>query len=232
MAESNKHKARVAGLWYLAMGFTAPIGLIYVPGKLIVAGDAAATADRIRAAEWLFRIGMATEVFHQVVSVWLVLALYRLFKPVSEKYSLLMVILSVLGVPIVLLNTLNEFAALTLIHGGPFLSTFTQAQLDSFAFVLLKVHSQGLQLATIFWGLWLLPFGILVMRSGFIPRTLGVILLIAGFGYLPQAAASLAMPEYAHLASHIAEILGMGEMPMLAYLRMWGARDTAHAQAA
>src|SRR6266850_2609585 len=93
---STKKQARVAGLLYLLIGVTAPIGLLYVPGKLIVSGDATATADRIRASESLLRIGIASELFHQIICVFLVLALYRLFKAVNEAHARQLVILGAL----------------------------------------------------------------------------------------------------------------------------------------
>src|SRR2546422_742733 len=106
----TKKQARVAGLWYLLLGITAPIGLVYVPGKVIVSGNATATADHLRASESLVRIGIGSELFHQVIGVFLVLALYRLFKAVNQKYAVLMVTFSLLGLPIVFLNVLNDIA--------------------------------------------------------------------------------------------------------------------------
>src|SRR5712692_5012391 len=90
----TKKQARIAGLWYFLLGITAPIGLVYVPGKIIVPGNAAATADHLRASESLVRIGIGSELFHQVIGIFLVLALYRLFKAVDQKYAVLMVIFS------------------------------------------------------------------------------------------------------------------------------------------
>jgi len=106
--ESQREALRTAGLVYLLMAITAPIGLMYVPSTLIVPGDAAATADLIRASEWLLRIGIGSELFHQAIAVFLVLALYRLFKAVNEEHARLMVILGALvSVPIMFLNVLN-----------------------------------------------------------------------------------------------------------------------------
>ena len=133
-----RQQARIAGLLYLPVGVTAPIGLLIVPGKLVVSGDAAATAERIRAAEWLLRVGIASELFHQVIGIFLVLALYRLFRNVSPSLARQMVILGALvSVPIVFVNVLNEIAALTLVHGAPFLSAFDPTQRDSLAYLLL-----------------------------------------------------------------------------------------------
>src|SRR5260370_4324659 len=123
----TRKQARVAGLWYLLLGITAPIGRVFVPGKLFVPGNAAATADHLRASESLLRIGIGSELFHQVIGVFLVLALYRLFKAVNQKYAVLMVIFSLLGLPIIFLNVLNEIAALVLVSAD-FLSVFDKRQ--------------------------------------------------------------------------------------------------------
>jgi len=222
---STKKQARVAGLLYLLIGITAPIGLVYVPGALIVAGDATATANHIRASESLLRIGIASELFHQIVCIFLVLALYRLFKAVSEKHAALLVILGgLVSVPIVFLNVLNEIAALVLVRGADFLSVFETRQLDALALLFLRLHGQGLVVASIFWGLWLFPFGILVIRSGFIPRVLGVLMMMAGIGYLASSFTSLLLPRYAHPVGQFAMVLEIGELPIIFWFLIWGAK--------
>ncbi len=222
---STKKQARVAGLWYLLLGVTAPIGLVYVPGKVIVPGNAAATIDHLRASESLVRLGIWSELFHQVIAIFLVLALYRLFKAVSEKHATLLVILGALvSVPIVFLNVLNEIAALVLVSGADFLSVFDKRQLDALAYLFVRLHSQGINVAAIFWGLWLFPFGILVIRSGFIPRFLGVLLFIAGSAYLVSSFTSLILPRYAPVVNPVAMILYAAELPIMFWLLIWGAK--------
>jgi hypothetical protein len=225
ITESQCKAARVAAVLYLLMVLTAPFSLIYVPGKLIVPGDAVATADRLRASEWLLRIGIGSELFHQAVAIFLVLALYRLFKAVNEKYAVLMVILGALvSVPIVFLNVLNEVAALILVSGASFLSVFEKPQIDALAYLFLRLHEQGLIVASVFWGLWLFPFGILVIRSGFIPRVLGVLMMIAGVTYLASSFTSLVLPRYADLVGQLAMILVFGELPFVFWLWIWGVK--------
>jgi hypothetical protein len=223
---TTQQQARVAGFLYLLLGVGAPFGLLYVPGKLIVSGNAAATADRIRASEWLLRLGLASELFHQAVGVFLVLALYRLFKAVDEMLAKQLVILGALvSVPIVFVNVLNEIAALILVKGATFLSVFEKPQLDALAYLFLRLHSQGLIVASIFWGLWLFPFGLLVIRSGFIPRMLGVLLMIAGSAYLASSFATLVLPQVAPLVSQVTFPLYMGELPIIFWLVIWGAKE-------
>lgn len=222
---STKKQARVAGLLYLVIGVTAPIGLEYVPSTLFVPGDAAATASRIRASESLLRIGIASELFHQIICVFLVLALYRLFKAVNERQATLVVILGALvSVPIMFLNVLNEIAALVLVSGADFLSVFDKRQLDALALLFIRLHGQGINVVSIFWGLWLFPFGMLVIRSRFIPRLLGVLMIIAGIGYLASAFTSILLPRYAHLVGQFAFVLELGEVPIIFWLLIWGAR--------
>ncbi len=222
-----KKQARVAGLWYLLLGITAPIGLVYVPAKLIVPGNATATADHLRSSESLLRIGIGSELFHQVIGIFLVLALYRLFKAVNQKYAVLMVIFSLLGLPIIFVNVLNDIAALVLVSGADFLSAFDKRQLDALAYLFVRLHSQGFTVASIFWGLWLFPFGILIIRSGFIPRVLGILLFIAGSAYLASSFTSLVVPRYAHAVGQFAMFLEIAEVPIIFWLLIWGAKTRA-----
>ncbi len=233
--ESQRKALRTAGLLYLLMAITAPIGLLYVPSTLIVRGDAAATADLIRSSEWLFRIGIGSELFHQAIAVFLVLALYRLFRPVDENQARLLVILGALvSVPIMFLNVLNQIAVLILLSGPDFLSSFEKNQLEALAFLFVRLHEQGINIAAIFWGLWLFPFGILVIRSGFIPRILGYLLFGAGFAYVVDSSTSLLLPQYKSAVGQIALILELGELPILFWIffrGLWPPRITGNAGA-
>ncbi len=222
ISESQRKAARVAGGLYLLMAISAPFALIYVPSKLIVRGDATATADRFRASEFLVRMGIGSELFHQAVAIFLVLALYRLFKAVNEKHAVQMVILGALvPVPIVFLNVLNEIAALVLVSGADFLSVFAKPQLDALTYLFVRLHEQGLIVASIFWGLWLFPFGMLVIRSGFVPRVLGVLMMIAGVSYLASSSTSLVLPRYADVVDQFAMVLALGELPFMFWLWIW-----------
>lgn len=221
----SKRDARTAGLLYFLIAVTAPVGLIYVPGRVIVPGDAMATADHLRAAEGLLRLGIASELLHQVLAIFLVLVLYRLFRPVHEHHARLLVILGALvSVPIMFLNVLNEMAALTLVSDAAYLSAFDPRQRAALALLFLRLHGQGIEVVSIFWGLWLFPFGILVMRSGFIPRILGVLLIVAGVAYLVSSWAALLVPAYAGTVSQIAMVFMFGELPIIFWLLIWGVK--------
>jgi len=220
----TKKQARVAGLLYLLASLTAPFALIYVPRTLIVLGNATATANQIRASETLFRLGITSELFGFIMFIFVSLALYRLFEPVDKRHALVMVTLILVSIPISLLNVLNDIAALVLVSSAGFLSGFDKGQLDSLAYLFLRLHSQGFVVAQIFWGLWLFPFGVLVIRSGFIPRVLGFLLFIAGFGNVASSFTSLLLPQQVNVVGQFTSILTAAELPIVFWLLIWGAK--------
>jgi hypothetical protein len=222
---STKKAARVAGLLYLLVSIPFPFCVIYIPSVLIVHGDATATADKIRASELLFRVGMAGELICTIGFILVVFALYRLLKGVNKLQASLMVTLFVVSVPISFVSVLNKVAALTFLSRPNFLAVFDPHQMDALAMAFLTWHGSALDLAQIFWGLWLIPFGLLVFKSGFLPRILGVLLIIACFGYLADSFASLLFPAYAHIVSRFSSVLTLGEVPTILWLLIIGAKD-------
>ena len=225
---STQRQGRVAGLLYLVAVLIGPIGLLYVPDRLIVSGNSAATADNLRSSEWLLRLGIASELVSHVVFIFAVLALFRLFKPVSPPHALSMLLLgAVISVPIAFVSVIHELATLILVSGADFLSVFPRAQLDALAYFFLRLHGQGLMVASIFWGLWLFPFGALVIRSKFIPRLFGFLLMLAGVAYLAHAAAALLLPGYEPLVWKVASKLQIAELPIVFWLAIRGARAPA-----
>ncbi len=221
----TNYASRVAGALYLLSSLPAIFSFQYVPATLIVSGNATATANKVLASEMLFRVSIVCELIAAVTFILAVGALYRLLNGVNKTHASLMVILFLVSVPISFLNVLNETAALALFHGAGFLSVFEKQRLDALAMLFLGLHSHGVGLAAIFWGLWLVPFGILVMRSGFLPRILGVLLIAACFGYLADSLTSLLLPGYGNLVNRFAPILeGVGELPIMAWLLIKGAR--------
>ena len=230
--DSTKKAARFAGLLYLFLVLTAPISLMYVPGKLIVQGNAAATASKILASESLFRIGIVSGLVSAVVSIFLALALYRLFQGVNQQQAALMVILVLIQVPLGFLNELNHIAALILVRGADFLSVFDKPQRDALAMLFLNLHGQGIIVSEIFWGLWLFPFGLLVFRSGFLPRILGVWLIINGFAYVAMSFTGLLFPPYYKMVSNITFPALLGEMAIMLWLLIMGAKPKPLADSA
>lgn len=227
--DPTQRQARFAGLLYLLSGLTAPFALLYVPRRLVVPGDATATADHLRASEMLLRLGIGGELLSATIFVFVTLALYRLLKGVDQGHARAMVILYALSVPISYLNSVNDLAALFLVRGGAFLSGFDQRQLDTMALLFLRLHGQGVVLAQVFWGLWLFPFGILVFRSGFFPRVLGVWLIVNGSAYVALSLCALLLPQYAGMVSRFTFPLLFGELAMTLWLLIVGVGPRARA---
>jgi len=223
--DETKKTARLAGLLYLLSSIPGVFALLYVPGKLVVKGDAAATADRIRGSETLFRAGIAAELTGMTLFIFVALVLYRLFKPVAPGPALTMLVLILLSIPISFVNVLNELAAANLAGSNAgFLSALGEQERSALAYLFLRLHSQGFYVAQVFWGLWLFPFGICVIRSGFIPRILGYLLMVAAFGYLGSSFAELVLPRYAQAVGKVTSILTLAELPIIFWLLIWGAK--------
>jgi hypothetical protein len=187
--------ARVAGFLYLLMAPFGVFGILWA-SSLIVPGDAAITANNIMASESLFRLSIVSALMVQIICIFMVLILYKLLKPVNKNHALLMVIFILVGAPIAMLNELNRFIALLLLSGADYLTVFTADQLQALVPLFLDLHEQGVTIAGIFWSLWLFPMGYLVFKSGYIPRILGVLLIIAGFGYLIDSFAGFLLPNF------------------------------------
>ena len=219
--------ARVAGLLYLGL-MTAPLRLVYIPSTLFVRGDAAATANNIAAHETLFRLGILSDFFTGIMAIFFTLALYRLFKAVDQNLAVLMVILgSLMVAPIYFLNTVNDAAALTLIRGADFLSVFDQPQRNALAMLFLRLHHHGVVANEIFWGLWLLPFGLLVRKSGFIPRILGTWLILNGIAYVVISLTGLLAPQYEAAVFNSTLPATLGEIAIMLWLLIKGAKVRA-----
>jgi Domain of unknown function (DUF4386) len=215
---------RRVGLLYALVSIPGAFALAYVPSKLMVHGNAAATASNIAASETLFRLGIGCNLISQVLFIWVALALYDLFKSVNRRYASFMFGLLVIAVPIALLNELNAIAALILVRGAPYLSVFEKPQRDALAMLFLNLHSEGLGIAEIFWGLWLFPLALLVYRSGFFPRILALPLVLTCFSYVADSLSSYLLPQYADTISQWMAPLRLGELVFILWLLIVGAR--------
>ena len=222
-----KKTARIAGAIYLSMVFTAPFTLLYVPGKLIVRGDAAATANNILAHETMFRFAIIGDLFTHVIFICLGIALYRLLSSVGKTWALLMVVLVSVSAAVGFLDTLNNVAALILFRGADFLSVFDKAQLNALGYLFIRLHGQGISIDEIFWGVWLFPFGLLVFRSGFLPWWIGVWLMINCFGYVFLSVIGFFFPAYNDKAFLYMQPVLFGELAIMLYLLIRGAKVPA-----
>ena len=222
-----KKAARIAGAVYLSMIVTGPFSLIYVPSKLIVSGNAAATADNILAHETMIRLAILADLAGSVIFICLAIALYRLLSGVSKTWAGLMVAFVLVSAAVGFLNTLNNIAALTLFRGADFLAVFDKPQRDALGMLFIRLHTQGIFIDEIFWGLWLFPFGLLVFRSGFLPRFLGVWLMINCFGYVVLSATALFFPDYYEAAFRYSQPVLFGELAIMLWLLIKGAKVPA-----
>jgi hypothetical protein len=223
MHPTNK-AARIAGAVYLSMVLTAPFSLIYVPGKLIAGGNASATADNILAHETMFRLSILSDLVGQVIFICLAIALYRLLSGINKIWAGLMVAFVLVSAAVGFLNTLNNIGALLLFRGADFLAVIDKAQRDALGMLFIRLHSQGIFIDEIFWGLWLFPFGLLVFRSGFLPRFLGVWLMINCFGYVFLSITALFFPDYYGAAFRYSQPLLFGELAIMLWLLIKGAK--------
>jgi hypothetical protein len=219
-----KKAARIAGAIYLSMVVTGPFSLIYVPNNLIVRGNAVATADNILAHETMFRLAILADLVGSVIFICLALALYRLLSSVNKTWAGLMVAFVLVSAAVGFLNTINNIAALTLFRGADFLTAFDKPQRDALGMLFIRLHSQGIFINEIFWGLWLFPFGLLVFRSGFLPRFIGVWLMINCFGWLALSVTALFFPTYYGTAFQWSQPILFGELAIMLWLLIRGAK--------
>ena len=222
---SLSRNARIAGLLYLTL-LTAPLRLVYIPNELFVEGNPGATANNIAAHQTLFRLGILSDLFTATMAIFLTLALYRLFKDVDKGLARLVVILGALMVtPIYFVNTINDAAALMLARGEDFLSVFSKPQRDALVMVFLHMHGQGIRANEVFWGLWLFPFGLLVYKSGFLPRILGVWLMLNCFAYLALSVTGIMWPKYEDKIYQSLFPVMLGELAIMLWLIIMGAKQ-------
>jgi hypothetical protein len=223
--KSMKMQARLAGFLYLSVAFTSAIGIINIPSQFIVNGNAIGTATNILKSEALFRLGMVVYLLCQILYAFLVVILYRLLKGTDKNLSLLMLIFVVAAIPIAFLNILNQFAALILLKGADYLNVFDPDQLQSLGLLSLNLFEYGIYVVEIFWGLWLLPLGLLVIRSGLIPKILGILLIIACIGYLADSLIFILLPENEEIvSSYVTMPSAIGEISIIFWLIIKGVR--------
>jgi hypothetical protein len=223
--KSTKQAARLAGFLYLVLSVLGIYGLIYVPSRLTVHGDAAATARNILASRTFYRSGIVADLVGQALFILVGLVLYRLLKGVNRMQAVLMVILLLIPIPIAFDAEVHHLAVLTILGGSGPAAAFSEAQRIAQMGVALDSYDNGILVAEIFWGLWLFPLGLLIFKSGFLPRTLAVLLFIAGCAYLAEAITWLLLPEYGHMVSKFAGPLRSLELLTPLWLLLMGARD-------
>ncbi|MEJ2053815.1 MAG: DUF4386 domain-containing protein [Calditrichaceae bacterium] len=223
---SYKKTARLAGLMYLILIITGIFSLMYVPSKIFVYDDTAATIHNILSYEFLFRMGIVISLISSVFYLILVLTLNSLFKPVNAKLAFSMVTMVVISVAISFVNMLNEAGALILLKSPQIAAAFDQTQIHVLIKLFLDIYGQGDVINGVFWGLWLIPFGILVIKSGFIPKIPGYFLIAGGIGYAAASLTTLLFPDYGNAVTQYATIpADIGEFSMMLWLIIKGVKD-------
>jgi hypothetical protein len=225
---STHNPGRVAGFWYLLLSVIAPLRLMYIPSKLFVDGNATATVNNIAAHEWLFRFGIMGDLVCGVILIFLVLALYRLFKGVDQNLAVLVVIFG--GVMPALINfvgVVSDAGALMVVRGADFLSVFDKPQRDALAMMFLSLRDHQNTAAEILWGVWLFPLAVLVYRSRFLPRFLSVWLTINGFAYVTISFTGVLLPQHQDKVFTISQPALFGELAIMLWLVIKGAKPLA-----
>jgi len=223
----TKNPGRFAGLLYVLTSIVGFFAMGYVPDKVIVHGNAAATAGNISAHETLFRLGIAGELIGQAGFIFVALALYDLLKGVSRRHASLVVMLIVVSVPIAFVNEVNSIAALVLVRGADFLSALDKTHREALAMLFVTLHGQGFVVSEMFWGLWLFPLGLLVYRSRFLPRFLGVWLGLAGIAWVVLSLVGILLPEYQDQVDRYSQPAIIGEIVFMLWLLIMGAKPPA-----
>lgn len=218
----SKSTARLAGFLYLIVIITGIFSLGYIPSKLIDSNDANATCTNILDSPWLFRWGIISSAICYIAFLLLPLVLYRLLNPVNETAARLMVVLAVVSVPISLLNLQHKFEVLDLLKNA---GTITDGSpVPELVMQCLRTYSSGLLISQIFWGLWLLPFGWLVWRSGFLPKILGFFLMLGCIGYVIDFIGTTGIPGYndTSIGNYITKPATIGEIGICLWMLIVG----------
>ncbi len=224
-----KWEARKAGLWYLFMGISGVIGLIYVPSQILVEGDFDATVTLIREKETLFRWGIMANILCQTSFLFLALQFRRLFQEVSDYWSKLLQVLVTAAVPLAIFNTILSIGALYCAKGLPFLSGFDSRQLMSFSLLFLKINEFGVTAIELFWGLWLMPLGVLFIKAPFMPKLIGFLLLINALAYLFEwFLKGIDSPLHDLIIEILMIPLSLGEFSAILWLLIMGTKKTDH----
>jgi hypothetical protein len=201
-------------------------GYLYVPRHFVDLGDAAGTARRILEGAFLYRVTVFTSLLSQLLFVSVAVSLYELFEEVDRGMARFMVTLVCVGIAAELVCLANRLAPLVVLSGNDYFAAFTQTQRESLALGFLRLGGNISRLLTSIWGLWLVPFGLLTIRSGFLPKVLGYALIAAGVGYMGTCLGAIVFPDQQSWISTIMSPLYFGELPIIFWLAIRGVKTS------
>jgi hypothetical protein len=216
---SPRFKARMAGVFYMLTSTAYVLGQTFILGKLVVHGNAAATANNILAHQPLLRSAFAADLISVACSIALTVLFYDLFKPVKRSLSLLAAFFHLVGLSIAAFASLLLLAPLVVLGGGQYSSVFKVEQLQSLAYLFLELNAQGWNAFLVFFGFYCLLIGYLIFRSTFLPRIIGALMVLAGLGWLTFLSPPLA--DYLFLP-YIAGASALGETSLMLWLLIVG----------
>ena len=224
---SLKTTARLAGLFFLLQAATTAFSLGYVRASLIVSGNAAATANNIMANESLFRLAIVSSLFTQIFLLLFGLAVFRIFRTVNKTWATVFLTSILMTVVIAVVNTLNNTAALVVLSKADYLSVFGQEQINAIAMIFLRLNNSGQGLVELFWTPYLFAFGLLIIKSKYIPKILGILLIISAVGFPVNTFTKILVPQfYPTIFFQIAQFsVAVGVIPITFWLLIKGVKE-------
>lgn len=223
-AVSIRRTARLAGLVYFVTACLMVLAFMVQPRAFMVSGDAAATAQRIVEGEQMYRIMVLTSLIAQILFIFVALLLYQLFRNVDRWYARAMAALVLVAIAADLVVIANRMAPIDLLIGNEFLSVFSRPQREALSLAFLYLGGNLSLVLTMFWGLWLIPFGILVIKSGWFPKVLGILLMLAGAGYVLTSLVFFVSAENLKTFRQMITPLYFGEVPIILWMLVKGAK--------
>jgi hypothetical protein len=211
-------------LYFIYIVITIPADVL-ARSPLIVFGDAATTARNIMASEWRFLVGITGDLVSAIFFLLAAWALYMLLKPVNKDFALLFLLLNLGGVAVYSINLLNQFAAVLLLSGADYLKAFQTDQLQALAMFFLNLHKNGYWIAQIFFGAWLLPLGYLVYKSGFLPKILGIVMMIHFVGWTMTSLQFFLFPAFGSIIYLTGPLGFISEFGLTLWLLIKGVKE-------
>jgi uncharacterized protein DUF4386 len=223
-ATEIKRTSRTAGLLYLVMSLCAMANYFYLHRLFFFRGDPAATAQSILAKEQLYRVALLLDLVTQVLFILVVVALYRLFRDVDRNQARVMVALVGTGIAAQFAGFVLNAAPLVFLGNPEYLPAFTTQQLQALSYASLRLSDKQGEFLTAIWGLWLFPFGILTIKSRFLPKFLGALLFLTGVAYVVSSVTAIVFPHYVAAVGKLALPLYFGEFIVVLWLAFVGAK--------